>query len=77
MEPGNRPYVDADTEPGDAGTEAWADTPKAPDVAPPRGPLVDPAGGSIDDGIIDGSPADEFVNDPASIEARATPAEGV
>ena len=27
MEPENRPYVDADTEPGDEGTEEWADTP--------------------------------------------------
>ena len=33
MEPENRPYVDASTEPGDAGTEEWAD--KLPDAGSP------------------------------------------
>ena len=31
MEPDNRPYVDPDTEPGDAGTEKWADAPRGTD----------------------------------------------
>lgn len=70
MEPENRPYVDADTKPGDAGTETWADTPPGEALPKERGPLVDPVGTAIDDGIIDGSPADEFINDPSAIEVR-------
>lgn len=69
MEPENRPYVDSDTKPGDAGTEEWAETlPGAEDPTGP-GPLADPAGTDAD-GIVDGSPADEFVNDPDAIDAR-------
>jgi len=74
MEPENRPYVDPAREPGDSGTEAWADkTPTTTDSVG-RGPLADPVatGG---DGVVAGSPADEFIDDaktggtPASTEA--------
>ena len=66
MEPGNRPYVAADTTPGDAGTEEWADHPARPD---PKGhaPAAPSGGGAIDDGILDGSPADEFVEGRTAI----------
>ena len=70
MEPENRPYVDSDTEPGDAGTEEWAEKPPgAPDSAG-RGPLAHPTGLADGDGIADGSPADDFVNDPDAIDAQ-------
>jgi hypothetical protein len=70
MEPENRPYVDSDTEPGDAGTEDWAETlPGSGDPAK-RATPADPIE-SADDGIIDGSPADAFINDPGAIEARS------
>ena len=69
MEPENRPYVDSDTEPGDAGTEEWADTPPASVDSVGREPLADPVG-TTDDGVVDGSPADEFINDPDAIDAR-------
>ena len=69
MEPENRPYVDADTEPGDAGTEEWADTLPG-SGEPDRGPLAHPPGLADPDGIVDGSPADEFVNDPDAIKSR-------
>ena len=69
MEPENRPYVDADTEPGDAGTEGWADTLPDPGEGG-KGPLAHPPGMADADGIVDGSPADEFVNDPDAIEDR-------
>jgi hypothetical protein len=76
MEPENRPYVDSDTEPGDAGTEEWADTlPEAAGSAG-SGPLADPPGTADADGIVDGSPADEFVNDPNAIGARKDEDEG-
>ena len=69
MEPENRPYVDSDTEPGDAGTEEWADTPPEPNKRG-QGPLAQPPGLADADGIVDGSPADEFVNDPGAIDKR-------
>jgi hypothetical protein len=69
MEPENRPYVDSDTEPGDAGTEDWADTPADADRSG-KGPLAHPPGAADPDGIVDGSPADEFVNDPDAIDKR-------
>jgi hypothetical protein len=69
MEPENRPYIDADTEPGDAGTEEWADN-----VAHPshegHGPLGQPHADA--DAAIDGSPADEFIHDPDAIVDRNT-----
>lgn len=64
----NRPYVDPVTEPGDAGTEPWADDPKAGDQTK-RGPLADPVAPSEDDAAIDGSPADQFITEDA-ISAR-------
>ena len=68
MEPENRPYVDADTEPGDAGTEAWSDTFPRPGDPGESGPLADPVG-TTDDGVVAGSPADEFINDADAIGA--------
>ena len=69
MEPGNRPYVDPSTAPGDSGTEAWSDTqPGTEDVEKrheARPPAVDPM-----DGIVDGSPAEEFIHDPDAIADR-------
>ena len=70
MEPENRPYVDSDTEPGDAGTEEWAETLPGSAVPAKRGTPADPIG-SADDGVIEGSPADEFINDPEAIGARS------
>lgn len=70
MEPDNRPYVAPDTKPGDAGTEEWADEPPGPGAPAARGPLANPAERADDDGIVDDSPADEFVNDPEAIAAR-------
>jgi hypothetical protein len=66
MEPENRPYVDADTEAGDAGTEEWAD--KRPESSDPIGHK--PPAKTTDDGIVDGSPADEFINDRDALGAR-------
>lgn len=71
MEPENRPYVDSKTEPGDAGTEEWADTPPGSVDPVGRGPLAAPVAGTVvDDGVVDGSPADEFINDPDVIGVR-------
>ena len=72
MEPDNRPYVDPDTKPGDAGTEEWADTPPGSGDPAGRGPLADPAKRTDEhgDGVVDESPADEFINDPDAIDAR-------
>jgi hypothetical protein len=41
MEPPNRPYVDPATEPGDAGTEPWADG--AGTLRPPTRRSADPS----------------------------------
>ena len=71
MEPENRPYVDASTEPGDAGTEEWADKLQDPAHAI-RGPLAAPTGIDEDD-IVESSPADEFAHDPGAIAARIDP----
>ena len=70
MEPENRPYVDADMKPGDAGTEEWADTSPGSGNPVGRGPLAAPVGTTDDEGVVDGSPADEFINDPDAIGAR-------
>ncbi len=72
MEPANRPYVDPVTEPGDAGTEPWADDradSKAGDRTK-RGPLADPAAPSEERDAIDGSPADQFLTDDDAVSAR-------
>ena len=69
MEPDNRPYVAPDTKPGDSGTEEWAETlPEADDVD--RGPLPAGTTDADADGIVDGSPADELINDPNAVAAR-------
>lgn len=68
MEPTNRPYVDPDIEPGDAGTEPWADDPKA-GAGTKRGPLADPVAKSEEDAAIEGSPADQFITEDA-VNAR-------
>ena len=70
MEPENRPYVAPDTTPGDQGTEEWADTQPGAGDARHRGPLASTPETIDEDGIVDGSPADEFVNDPNAIRAR-------
>lgn len=70
MEPQNRPYVESDTKPGDAGTEEWADTSPGSGDAVGRGPLADPVPTTEDGGAVDGSPADEFINDRDAIGAR-------
>jgi hypothetical protein len=65
MEPTNRPYVDPHTEPGDAGTEPWADD--RPDAKAGEGrtrrPSAGPAAPAEEGGAIDGSPADHFLTD--------------
>ena len=69
MEPGNRPYVDPSTAPGDAGTEEWSDTQPGTEGDEKRHqarqPVVDPK-----DGIVDGSPAEEFIHDPDALADR-------
>ena len=70
MEPENRPYVAPDTKPGDPGTEDWADTLPDADGAAARGRPAASQETVDEDGIVDGSPADEFVNDPNVIRAR-------
>jgi hypothetical protein len=70
MEPGNRPYVDPSTAPGDSGTEEWSETEAGSEEdekrRQARGPVVD----ANKDGIADGSPADEFTHDPDAIADR-------
>jgi hypothetical protein len=61
--PNERPYVDPATAPGDAGTEAWADPRGGSDEPAARGPLADRAPTPEGDGIIEGSPADEFTRE--------------
>ncbi len=61
MEPGNRPYVDPSTKPGDEGTEAWSDNEPGQDPGSGR-PSTDP------EGAIVGSPADLF-DDGDAIES--------
>lgn len=56
MESENRPYVDPDMQPGDKGTEPWADG----DIAKERGPLADGMSMTDPEGVITGSPADIF-----------------
>jgi hypothetical protein len=74
MEPENRPYIDPATSPGDAGTEAWSDTPPS-EEAPPVGPLAEP-NASTGDGVVVGSPAAVFIEDSNAIEARQDADEG-
>ena len=76
MEPDNRPYVDPHAEPGDAGTENWADTPRGADDSVGRQPGPEPLGTADDQGVVEGSPADSFINDPEAIGARNDEADG-
>ena len=71
MEPENRPYVDPDTEPGDAGTEEWAEKRPESGKRVGHGPQANPEETTAD-GVVEGSPADEFINDPDAIGANDT-----
>lgn len=67
MEQEDRPYVNAGTEPGDAGTEERADTTAgSTDAAGPE-PLAARPSTIDDEGVVDGSPADTFINDAHAI----------
>ena len=72
MEPTNRPYVDPATEPGDAGTEPWADDGAVDATGDPtkRPPITNPVAPSEEDAAIEGSPADHFLTDDEAISAR-------
>jgi hypothetical protein len=75
MEPTNRPYVDPATEPGDAGTEPWAEDPagSATGDRPTRAPETKPGRSdtpSGEDEAIEGSPADHFLTGEGAISAR-------
>lgn len=67
MEPKNRPYVDPATEPGDAGTEPWADdedNDKDADPTTTRS-TTDQVAAPEDGGAVKGSPADQFLTEDA------------
>lgn len=68
MEPDNRRYVDPDMDPGDKGTEPWADDSDDGDAGT-RGPLAEGRAKTDAEGAIIGSPADIFDNGDA-IAAR-------
>jgi hypothetical protein len=72
MEPTNRPYVDPDTEPGDAGTEPWADDPADSEAADrsKRRPAAEPVVPSAEGAASEGSPADQFLTEDDAISAR-------
>lgn len=72
MEPTNRPYVDPDTEPGDAGTEPWADdvADAKSDDPTRRRPVANPDAPSEEGAAIEGSPADQFLTDDDAVSAR-------
>jgi hypothetical protein len=72
MKATNRPYVDPVTEPGDAGTEPWADdraNAEADDRTKDRS-AADRASPAPTDAAIEGSPADEFLTNEDAISAR-------
>jgi hypothetical protein len=71
MEPTDRPYVDPTIEPGDAGTEPWADDTdsEAGDQTKPR-PTATPAAPADQGPAADGSPADEFISNEDVVEER-------
>jgi hypothetical protein len=75
MEPTNRPYVDPDTEPGDAGTEPWADDRADSEAGDrtKRRPLADPVAQSEEGAAIEGSPADEFMTGDAVSAQKEDP----
>lgn len=66
MEQGHHPYIDPETEPGDAGTEEWADGVPAPADHPHahEAHKIDP------EGAPEGSPADVLIHHPEVIAAR-------
>jgi len=67
MEPTNRPYVAPEMEPGDTGTEPWADG----DATGDRGPLADPATTEQTEPALEDSPADGFITgDVAPVGTR-------
>jgi hypothetical protein len=72
MEPTNRPYVDPATEPGDAGTEPWAedDADAANANATKRRPTADPVAPSEEGAAIEGSPADQFLTEDDAVSDR-------
>ena len=67
MESSDRPYVDTETEPGDKGTEEWADEAAVPGAHP--GPLAGGHAKTDAEGAIVGSPADVF-DDGEGIDAQ-------
>jgi hypothetical protein len=70
MEPYNRPYVDPATEPGDTGTEEWADETSEEATEHPQDTGAGEAGPATDrEGAVVGSPADIF-DDGDAIAAR-------
>jgi hypothetical protein len=71
MESTDRPYVDPTIEPGDAGTEPWADDrdSEAGDEEKPRTPAT-PSSPAEQGPAVDGSPADEFIADEDVVSAR-------
>lgn len=73
MEPTSRPYVDPATEPGDAGTEPWADGGTDAANGDPTKPrhVADPVEPSEDGAAVEGSPADQFLNDDDAVGARS------
>ena len=66
MEPGNRPYAGPGNAPRDVNGEETADHPLTAD---PKGeaPLVPVGGGAIDEGVLDGSPADDVIEGGAPL----------
>jgi hypothetical protein len=71
MDPTNRPYVDPGTEPGDAGTEPWADDRANAEAGDPmkRRPVADPVALSAEGATIKGSPADQFLTEDDAVSA--------
>jgi hypothetical protein len=65
MDHTNRPYVDPATEPGDAGTEPWADDPADSEAADrsKRRPAAGPVVPSEEGAATEGSPADQFLTE--------------
>ncbi|MGZ6271738.1 MAG: hypothetical protein ACXWPJ_06695 [Candidatus Limnocylindrales bacterium] len=73
MESTDRPYVDPETEPGDAGTEPWADGGPDATTGDPTKPrrVADPVAPSEKGAAIEGSPADEFLTHDDAVGARS------
>lgn len=59
-------------EPGDAGTERWADdgADAAAEDQTKRRPITDPVAKSEEGAAIEGSPADEFLTADGAVSAR-------